>query len=168
MNNLPGGRLIAAIGSNILVQPLGGGTVINLNVAGYQVTRKPRIKETPHSGAAFGEIFRRKTGEDWQADFKVWWDINNPPDILLQSGWGVSMRFNLGSAAAFAGYGEAQQYYISPCAMLTNFSVSTYNQGDEEVFANMSMAGNSMIFLMPAELTTYSQYLTTYAALGQL
>lgn len=149
--NLPGGRILAGIGGYTNVISPFNGTMTRLDLLTWDITRDIRLWRRGHSGT-LGAIVSRQVGYDWFATGTGWWDIANPPETTMGSGWGCGVQFGIGSAAGQASYGATQQqFYLAPAAMLSLLHVHDSSEGEEAdgvVTFDYKIMSNALLFLL--------------------
>lgn len=108
--NLPGGRLIAGIGSYIQIwnwstngvsQPI----KINYNYINVVTAELTAIRNAPslwHSGC-FGAMRHRAVCADWNIHGYIWYDYSSPPDLVFTQGNSLAFKLLLGADVSWTG-----------------------------------------------------------------
>jgi hypothetical protein len=167
--NLPGGKIIAGAGGYVNIVSATANAWSRLNVARWEMARDIRTFHKGHSGT-YGAIASRITGLDWIVSGRVWWDVGNPPESLLLTGWGCGLQLGMGTAVAQSLYGVSpQQFYAAPSGILKRFTVTDSSEGndDDVVFADFAVQGNSLIFQLPQQINEFNAYAAQLQALGE-
>lgn len=174
ISNMPGGRILNGSGGYVnAVNPFNG-NLTRLDVARWAVDADKRLFSKGHSGTFTG-MATRVISRPWQAQLKVWWDINNPPYDFLQTSvtghdWGCGMQLGLSSLAVHQAYGFSQQrFWLAPSAIMGPMRMDDSSEGGEDdvVTAEITMVGNGLIFLMPDASSDYASYAQALAARGE-
>jgi hypothetical protein len=168
--NMPGGKILAGQGSQLNILHPVTELITRLDVAWIEHEQDFRLFHKGHSGT-LGAIASRITALDWTIDGVAWWDLGNPPESLLMSGWGCSLQFGLGSPAGQASYGQTPpKFWVFPSGVLRRFKIRASSEGNEDdvVTASFQIAGNSRAFLLPEMAAEYSVYIAQLTALGQI
>lgn len=161
---LPGGYLFAGFGGYIVAKRKTDGIDgIRLDVAEWRVERRYNPAECTHSGCQ-GAITRRQAGYDYTVELKVWFDGANQPDPLLESGWTVELVLWISHAQKWSDYGfNEQSRYYSPSAIIESIRTIDNSQSrdtdNDVVRQEITLKGNSLMFLLPAENADYVTYM---------
>lgn len=177
MSNLAGGSLYAGMGGFLKIFPnnqpqvvsnydaigfdpltLFGNQAYILDIAEWQLTKVFNSKKCTHSGS-FGAINRRRTGIDWMATIKVFWDARNPPENLIQTGYGFAVNLFIGDYRAWIANNETQRVWTAPSAYAKQLIATNNSEGDEIYTEEWLIEGNSHISLLPDEQAFYDQYI---------
>lgn len=162
MPNLPGGKILHGFGGSLQISQVNTPSVFTtLNVASWNLHPVHYLGECSHSGTV-GSNTRRMVMEDWSADVKLWWEADAPPELYLNTGWGVGCRFNISSPAQWAAYDSVAHYWYAPSAILETQDIlnSSESKGKEGIVTvNAKLQANSLIFLLPTEQTQCDIYL---------
>lgn len=140
-----------------------------LDVSHWALNRLYRNEEVTHSGS-FGAILRRRVGLDYQFRANVPWMIDNPPDVLLESGNSVSLCLWFGAALSYpnepgilSNVGRSpinkRRCYFSPSALLDRAVTITDSTGTKIIRQEVEGSGNSLVFLLPDESVLARMYL---------
>ena len=168
--NAPGGKIISGMGGYTNIISPFTGVMTRLDVGRWKITREISQFHRAHSGT-LGAKVTRTLCYDWSAQFRVWWDIDNPPESLLLTGWGCGIQFGIGSLAGQQLYNPQaqQQFYLAPNAVVRRFEVEDSSEGedDEIVTADVMVRGGSLLFQLPQQLQAYEIYLAELTTLGQ-
>jgi hypothetical protein len=163
---MPGGKLLSGFGGYLTVKNVGGSPV-RIDVAGWELENIHINKECPHSGS-IGAINRRRTGLDWKARCSIWTDADKPVEQYLRSGWGFAVAFYLSSLEAWTGYGLGQSYHYAPSALLNTIKTIDNSDGKDIIRQEITIDGNSLLFLLPLENAAWQVYYNQLLGLGQI
>jgi hypothetical protein len=169
---MPGGRILSAMGGYVNVISATNGQFARLDILVNDIERDIRVWRSGHSGTLTA-IASRAVAYDWTMQAKLWWDIANPPEDLLGSFYGFGLQIGYGSLAAQQLYGlplGQQQFYLAPSCILKRQKMHVNSTGAEDdgvVTADITIVGNSLLFLIPDTLAQYNTYVQQLQALGQ-
>ena len=158
----PGGIIPCGIGGRIYVNEIGGdpmagtsvrapgGAVPMFDVSNWQIQDIWHNAECTHSGT-FGAISRRLVAFDFRWFATVAYDIENPPDTLLDTYQPVVIRFNIGDASLDpnqSSAGISQSFYMAPSALIDVCRTVLDATGRDVVRQEVSGSGNSVLMLI--------------------
>jgi hypothetical protein len=173
--NMPGGRILSAMGSFINVINPFNGNLTRLDVLSSDLDKIVRLWRRGHSGT-LSAIAARAIAQTFDLSLRVWWDCENSPCVqLLQAGWGCGAQLSIGSLAGQQMYGiptaiGQQQFWYLPHGILQRLRIHQNTEGDEAdgiATGDALIAGNTLPFLLPDELSACNLYLSQLQALGQ-
>ena len=146
--------------------------VLATDVGRWSLQARAILAECPHSGC-YGAIARRVVAYDWRATLSIPYDYLQPPDINFNAPQSVAVRFNIGDVdqdplLASQNFALDQQFYVAPSAFLEAVQPVLDGAGRDVVRIDLSLAGNSLIFRLPAQLDQYTDYKNYLVSRGWL
>jgi hypothetical protein len=164
-HNLPGGYMFAGFGGAIIIKNKDAAAQ-RIEVAEWQIERKLINGECTHSGC-MGAITRRRTGLDWKAKLKIWFDGALQADYQLESSLSVEISLFIGTLAAWQAYGFTDQaYYWAPSGLVDTIRTIDSSEGRDVVRQEITLDGNSLMFLRPVDEVAAQAYIAASTAKG--